>query len=106
MKKRLIFLAQNDFEANLIKTALSEQKIDSFILGGSLQSFIGEVPVDAGYSKIYVNEIDYITAKNYIEEYKLIQKNDLSETSICKNCKEMSPSSFTICWKCEESIKI
>ena len=59
MKTKLLYLAQNTIESNIIKAELNERNISCYLAGSNLQIAIGELPVDAMYSKVYVNEADF-----------------------------------------------
>ena len=100
METKLVYLAENDFEANTVKGFLDENNIDAYVIGGGLQVCVGEVPVDAGYSKVYVKADDFNSVKEYIEEYKVKLKEEESKIWNCESCKEASPMSFTVCWNC------
>ena len=102
MKTKLLYLAQNTIEGNIIKAELNERNISCYLAGSNLQIAIGELPVDAMYSKVYVNEADFEVAKEYIEEYKANLEIDKSGTWTCGSCKEKSPNYITSCWKCSE----
>ena len=70
MKLKLLYLAQNAIESKIIKDELSERNIDSLITGNNLLSAIGELPIDAMFSKVYVSEDNFKIANMYIENYK------------------------------------
>ena len=102
MKTKLFYLAQNTIEGNIIKAELRERKISCYLSGSNLQVGIGELPVDAMFSKVYVNEEDFESAKVYIEEYKSNLKQDKSGSWACSYCKEISPNYITSCWNCSK----
>ena len=102
MKTKLLYLAQNTIEGNIIKAELSERNIPCYLSGSNLQVGIGELPVDAMFSKVYVNEEDFEAAKVYIEEYKANLEIDKSGTWTCSFCKEKSPNYITSCWNYSE----
>ena len=100
MKTKLLYLAQNRIEADLIKLQLNQLNIRSFCIGGELQIGIGELPVDVMYSKVYVNYDDYEIAKKFIDKYKSNTTSEEHETWICEFCEAEVPNSFLTCWSC------
>lgn len=100
MKTKLLYLAQNRIEADLIKLQLNRLNIRSFCIGGELQIGIGELPVDVMYSKVYVNYDDYEIAKKFIDKYKSNTPSEEHETWICEFCEAEVPNSFLTCWSC------
>ena len=102
MKTKLLYLAQNTIEGNIIKAELNERNISCYLGGSNLQIAIGELPVDTMYSKVYVYEADFDVAKEYIEEYKANLEIEKSGTWTCDSCKEISPNYITSCWNCSK----
>ena len=51
---KLLYLAKDEIEANLIKLQLSEFHINTSLRGINLHMGIGELPVDANFIKIFV----------------------------------------------------
>ncbi len=102
MKTKLLYIAQNTIEGNIIKDELNERNIACYITGSSLQAGIGELPIDAMFSKVYVKEEDFESAKVFIKEYKVNQKLDKPGNWICDFCKENSPNYITSCWNCSK----
>ena len=105
---KLLYLAQNTIEGNIIKAELSERNISCYLSGSNLQVGIGELPVEAMFSKVYVNEEDFDSAKLYIEEYKANLKQDKAGNWACDACKNISPNYITSCWNCskEKDLKL
>ena len=100
MKIKFLYLAQNTIEGNIIKAELSERNISCYLTGSNLQCGIGELPVEAMFSKVYINEEDFESAKVYIEEYKANLKQEKLGNWTCDYCKEISPNYITSCWNC------
>lgn len=103
MKAKLLYLAQNRVEADLIKLQLNQLNIRSFCIGGELQIGIGELPVDVMYSKVYVNHDDYEIAKKFIDKYKSNISSKEYEAWICEFCESEVPNSFLTCWNCSNN---
>jgi len=60
------------------------------------------LPIDTMFSKVYVNEEDFESAKVYIEEYKTNLKKEKSGNWSCDYCKKQSPNYITSCWNCSK----
>ena len=91
MKTKLLYLAQNTIEGNIIKAELNERNISCYLAGSNLQIAIGALPVDAMFSKVYVDEADFKVAKEYIEHYKTnLEKIALEMTDTPKNVSNIS----------------
>ena len=103
---KLLYLAKDEIEANLIKLQLSEFHINTSLRGINLHMGIGELPVDANFIKIFVKDKHYQKAYMYIEKYK----KDISSTNKidwkCDNCNELIYSTLTSCWNCGNERKI
>ena len=105
-KIKLLYLAKDYIEANIIKARLSEMEIHSYLFGNNLQIGIGGLPIDSTFSRIYVSENNFTAANEFIQEYKsnLLIKD--TRTWTCPYCKESSPITITSCWNCgQDSIK-
>ena len=105
MNLKLIYVAENHIEANIIKEQLSEISIKCVVSGNNLESAIGELPVEVKFPKIYVNDNDYDKATTYIEHYKIDLKNKNIKENECASCQEVLPGTFSICWNCGNEIK-
>jgi hypothetical protein len=97
---KFLYLAKNNIEAEIIKDKLLQLNIESFFIGSNLHMAIGELPLDALYIKIFVDEDEYQDANKFIEEYIQSFKIDSEEFWLCKKCNEESPKSINLCWKC------
>ena len=56
---KFLYLAKNNIEAEIIKDKLLQLNIKSFFIGSNLHMAIGELPLDALYVKIFVDEDEY-----------------------------------------------
>ena len=97
---KLLYLAKNQIEANLIKEQLSLCKISVLLSGMNLHMGIGELPVDANFVKIFVNERKYKIASEYIEKYKKDISIESNEYWECEKCNESVFITLTSCWNC------
>ena len=82
---KLLYLANNTIEANIIKNQLSELNINAFLSGSNLEAGVGELPVDVMFTKVFVSKSDFDNANSFIEEYNRYNLN-----CIHRACTEMS----------------
>ena len=98
---KLLYLAKNNIEAEIIKDKLLQLNINSFFLDSNLHMAVGELPLEALYVKIFVEEKEYKDAKKFIEQYKIVlSKSEQDELWCCANCDAESPKSINVCWQC------
>ncbi len=103
MDYRLLYKAANNYEAYFIQGLLKNNLIKSQLLGENLSVGIGELPID-------VIQVDILVPKNKLNEsIKIIsdyEKNLKYKENkiewICKDCKEINPENFGICWNCNK----
>ena len=101
---KLLYLAKNGIEAEIIKDKLLQLGIESYFIGSNLHMAIGELPLEALYVKIFVDEDKFVAANNFIEEYKKLNIIDDNNFWQCENCNEKSPESIKECWSCSATI--
>ncbi len=101
---KLLYLAKNGIEAAIIKDKLLQLGIESYFIGSNLHMAIGELPLEALYVKIFVDEDKFVAANNFIEEYKKLNIIDDNNFWQCENCNEKSPESIEECWSCGATI--
>ena len=97
---KLLYLAQNNIEANIIKIQLSELNINAFLSGSNLELGVGELPVDVKFTKVFVCESDFTSANSFIQEYKQKLEEDNFGNWSCSECDEDTPISISVCWNC------
>ena len=105
-KIKLLYLAKDYIEANIIKARLTEMDINSYLFGNDLQIGIGGLPIDSTFTRIYVSKSNFTAANEFIQRYKsnLLKKD--TRTWTCPYCKELSPITITSCWNCgQDSIE-
>ena len=103
MNYKKIYSAANATEAHLIQGLLEQASIDATLSGESLTIAAGALPADVFQVEILVDEDKYSEAlkiiSNYEEMLKLPAKD--GESWECKECKEVNPDTFEICWSCQ-----
>ena len=65
---KLLYIARDYIEADIIKDQLSDHNIECYLKGSNLQTIIGEVPIDSMFIKIFINEDDHVKADAFIKE--------------------------------------
>tara|TARA_B100001250_G_C19523064_1_gene666845 strand:- start:177 stop:488 length:312 start_codon:yes stop_codon:yes gene_type:complete len=97
---KLLYLAKNSIESEIIKHKLNQLNIKSYFIGSNLHMAIGELPLEALYVKIFVDDDQYYKAHDFIRDYKESIDIDINEYWVCTGCEEESPASLDLCWKC------
>ena len=67
---KLLYLAKNGIEAAIIKDKLLQLGIESYFIGSNLHMAIGELPLEALYVKIFVDEDKFVAANNLVGRKK------------------------------------
>ena len=65
---------------------------------------IGELPVDVIKVEISVNADKYSQALDIIHDYEKNLRDSVQDGKSweCKECNQISPENFEICWNCQE----
>ncbi|EKE81458.1 DUF2007 domain-containing protein [Idiomarina xiamenensis] len=99
----LVYRAANDLEAELLKGMLAQsgitvQSADRHLAGG-----LGELPMDAGQVRLYVQLSDWQTARDLLDAYEGREQVARPTTAdwYCPQCGEANQQHFEICWRCQ-----
>ena len=93
-----IYLAANPVEAEIVKDYLATQGIRCTIRGAFAWGAVGDLPQAEAYPRLYLErEIDRAEAIALIREY---ERGPEDASRACRQCGELSPGSFAICWSC------
>lgn len=94
----MIYSAANLIEAELLAGLLRQQGICAGVRSQMLGGGIGELPLDALYTPVWVPPNQADTARQVIHNYEASAK----QTSVwhCPHCGEDNESSFELCWQC------
>jgi hypothetical protein len=101
----MIYRAQNPREAHVIRIALEEGGIRTFIEGEVLQSVVGEVPPWDAAPRILVEESQAMAARAIIEGVNTRRAihsgpNESDEKSACLACGHLMPDAAVKCPSC------
>jgi len=69
---KIIYIASNILEAEIVSGMLSSNGIDSHVGGYYLQGGIGEVSV-SDFARVYVADDDVVAAGSVIKEYENVE---------------------------------
>ena len=100
-----IYSAANTAEAYLIQGLLKQNAIDSSLLGENLAIAIGGLPPDVCQIDILVDQDKYAKAQSIILKYENLLKkpSQNAEDWECIHCEKVNPSSFEVCWSCQNN---
>jgi len=81
-----------------------------FMKVGHIQSLLEaagtEISIPDFFPAVCVaNDADYERAMILIKEHFAESQEQSSAERICENCGAQNPSSFDVCWNCDESIE-
>ena len=103
MKYLKIYTAKDSTEAYLLKGLLEESSIEVLIKGEHLSIAIGELPLEVLNLEIWINSINIMDSKLILDQFIMDSNTEIySDEWNCKTCSENNPSSFIICWNCQE----
>lgn len=91
------YSAGNPMEAELIVGLLQRHGIDAGLRSQGLMGGIGELPLDALHTPVWVAPTDLEAAREIMRQYET--KNEGPDWT-CSNCGEMNDPRFELCWQC------
>jgi len=99
-----VYRASNSAEGHLIKGMLEQHGMLVRIIGDGLSSGVGELPTDVMQVEIQVQPGYRRLARQLISEYEKRATEEVQRMAgwPCPDCGEENPSSFDICWKCQQ----
>ena len=98
-----VYKAANANEAYFIKGLLEQNSFDVKLLGENLSVAMGGLPLEVIQVDILVHKNNYDQAKQIILTYEQGLKNIGQDKKwVCKYCSKHNPSSFEICWNCNQ----
>ncbi len=103
-----VYSADDMIDAEFIRHVLAERGIQAKIVGGYLQTIIGNLPAMWTTPRIWVCEEDFALAKILIDEAKTEQRRRaaLRKEWACSDCGETNTADFEICWSCQKEDEI
>ena len=94
--KICVYSSLNVAEVHLVKSALTQEGLESFIRAHHLGPLAGEVPFDDARAELYVRPEDARRAEVVIKAALNVVGPDWT----CTQCQEKNPVSFELCWQC------
>ena len=87
----------------MVQNLLIEAGIETKILNEFAQGGTGEIPFTQTYPEVWlINEEDLNPARKIITSFE--QRPGNVGTLACKNCDEINPDTFEVCWRCGASL--
>lgn len=100
---REVYSANNLVDAEQIRCLLAESHIAARIVGASLLSIIGELPVQLSAPRVWVHAADFELAKSLIEDSHNQRRAIAQADWTCPRCAEENAASFDCCWFCTQA---
>ena len=103
MNYKKIYSAANATEAHLIQGLLELESIDTSLSGEGLSIATGGLPTDVIQVELLVDEKKYAEAMEIISKYEQILRQPIKDgvSWKCKECDNVNPDTFEICWCCQ-----
>jgi Putative prokaryotic signal transducing protein len=96
--------ATNLPEAHLLLHRLEQAGIEARVLNEHAQGGLGEIPFTHAYPEIWVmEEADEARARAILAEFERPPAS--REPVRCRDCGEMNPPAFEICWQCGKALR-
>ena len=103
-----VYSAADGAEAAFLRDMLEDAGIRTRIVGDSLQSAMGLLPLGAETApRLWVFRADHDRARELLAEYERVHlaphpDDDLpEETWVCPSCGEKVEADFELCWNCQ-----
>lgn len=91
------YSAANPMEAELIVGLLQRNGIDAGLRSQGLMGGIGELPLDALHTPVWVAPGNLAAARDIMRAYET--KNEGPDWQ-CEKCGEVNDPRFELCWQC------
>ncbi|MBQ4834008.1 DUF2007 domain-containing protein [Pseudoalteromonas sp. MMG010] len=95
----IIYQAENQVEANIVKGLLLHEGIECQLQGEMLHGALGEIPFDQTSVSVQVYAIKERHAREILLNYQQVKQ--VAPDWVCPNCNEHNGPSFDFCWSCE-----
>lgn len=94
------YSAANPMEAELLVGLLQQHGIGAGLRSQGLMGGIGELPLDALHTPVWVAPRDLEPAREVLKAYEA--KNDGPDWT-CSECGEVNDPRFDFCWQCGQA---
>ena len=103
MNYKKIYSAANSTEAHLIQGLFEHESIQTRLSGEHLTIAAGGLPIDVYQIDILVDAKMYTEALEVISAYEETLRKPVQngENWECKECNNVNPDTFEICWNCQ-----
>ncbi len=97
-----VYQAADYYSAQLIKSYLEDNGIDSQVNGELLIGAIGEIPANSYPSVWVIDDEEFMRAKTLIADYEVALSKPVvtTESWKCPQCSETIEPQFNQCWHC------
>ena len=97
-----MYIARDNFTAQLVKDYLASCYIESIIKGELLIGAVGEIPANTFPTVWILEDDDYDKALELVKSFEAgFAENQLFDNVWkCESCNELIEAQFTQCWKC------
>ncbi|MCC5856049.1 MAG: DUF2007 domain-containing protein [Idiomarina sp.] len=90
------YAASNPMEANMLVGLLQSAGLEAGLRGPGMAGALGEVPVDALITRIFVPAEQRAQARDILHHYETATPDEWQ----CSACGELNGGSFELCWQC------
>ncbi len=99
-----VYSADDLMDAEHIQRVLAEEGVTAKVVGASLHSISGKLPVQLATPRLWVHEEDFVRGRQIIELAKQKQRERSQTRSSwkCVSCGEENGADFEICWSCQK----
>lgn len=94
------YSAANPMEAELLVGLLRQRGIEAGLRSQGLMGGIGELPMDALHTPVWVAPAQLGNARAVLEDY---EAQGQEEGWMCNHCGEENEASFELCWRCGQN---
>ena len=98
-----VYIAEHLAEAHGIRNRLQENGISAHVFNEFSNGAVGELPFTHTWPEVWVeNDRDEPAALAVIEACKQVEV--VEGESACRQCGQMNPMNFEICWNCSTQL--
>lgn len=97
---RRVYIAENAFDACLVRDRLLDAGIEAAVHGEMLVGAIGELPPDSRPAVWIADDALYDRAREVVEQFE--RGEPAGRRWRCRRCGEENEGTFALCWNCTQ----
>ncbi|KMT65930.1 putative signal transducing protein [Catenovulum maritimum] len=91
-----VYTDYNSITIHCIKGLLTQQGIETKLIGEALSGASGEIPITETEIKLLVFHTKFTQAKDLVHKFE----TNAESSWFCRQCDEENSGTFEICWQC------